>query len=1089
MSRCTPRVACLAWAVLLACLAPLRALAAQDPAPSKRAGEILKASGAQGGLIVHLGCGDGRLTAALGRNKRYLVHGLESDAAMVGQARRHFRAEGLCGRVSVSQLRGPELPYVGNFANAIVVTSGQVRVPRDEMMRILAPRGVLVDARAATLQTTRKPWPARLDEWTHYLHDATNNAVSRDTAITAPIRHLQWQGSPRYGRHHDKSSSFPATVTAGGRIYYVADEGPRASILWGSKWQLVARDAFNGVVLWRKDIARWTSRLWPLKSGPATTPRRLVAIGDHVYFTPGLLAPVTKFDGPSGATLKVYAGTERTDEIVYREGVLHLVINPHIDPNQRGGLWKRTPKKVMAVREADGGVLWQKEYPWVAPCTLAVVAEKVYLSDGPHVVALDPRTGKQLWKSRPLPQRDKMPTYFAPTLVAVAGGVLYAGGENWREHAGSKGLMTFLDARTGEVRWQRPHLPSGYQSPQDIFVIAGQAWCGSTNSKPGEFDKRYPEVAPSTGEFISYDLQSGKPAGRIPRGADSYWFHHRCHRAKATERFLLTSRTGIEMIDVRTGKWHLHHWVRGACVYGIMPANGLIYAPPHPCACYPEAKLTGFNAVAGGRTYAAADKLSEAERLVRGPAYDWAGAQAPRPEAAPGDWPTFRGSMARSGSTPHAVPTDLKRKWQVKVGGRLCQPVVAGGKVLVAAIDEHAVIALDRGTGKIAWTFLAGGRVDSPPTLYRGLALFGCADGYVYCLRASDGELAWRFRAAPYDRRIVAQEQLESVWPVHGSVLIRKGVLYVVAGRSAFLDGGLTLYRLNPLNGRVLSRVKMDEKDPNTGKDLHSHIKVLSMPVASPDILSCDGKNIYMRSQPLDPDGKRNRVAQVGLDKQRGEDAHLFAPNGFLDDDWWHRSFWVYGRGVLGGPGYSATGKSAPCGKIMVLDDKNVYVFGRRAKYWRWTTPMEFRLFAVDRRLPRPSKPADTGGRRARTRGRGGLQYAELWSVELPVLVRAMVKAGETIFAAGPADVADEQKALGLTRTSEAIPPELEKQERLFAGEAGSVLWAVSAKDGRKRAEIKLDVLPVFDGLIAAGGELYMASVDGKVICLRGAAK
>ncbi|MHC4357051.1 MAG: hypothetical protein ACYS0H_30505, partial [Planctomycetota bacterium] len=69
--------------------------------------------------------------------------------------------------------------------------------------------------------------------------------------------------------------------------------------------------------------------------------------------------------------------------------------------------------------------------------------------------------GGELWKSDPLPGRPKMPTYFAPTLVAVPGGVLYAGGENWKEHAGSLGLMTFLDAETGKARWQSPHLPSG----------------------------------------------------------------------------------------------------------------------------------------------------------------------------------------------------------------------------------------------------------------------------------------------------------------------------------------------------------------------------------------------------------------------------------------------------------------------------------------------------------------------------------------------------------------------------------------------------------------------------------------------------
>ncbi len=34
--------------------------------------------GVQGGLIVHLGCGDGRLTAALGASDRYLAHGMDA---------------------------------------------------------------------------------------------------------------------------------------------------------------------------------------------------------------------------------------------------------------------------------------------------------------------------------------------------------------------------------------------------------------------------------------------------------------------------------------------------------------------------------------------------------------------------------------------------------------------------------------------------------------------------------------------------------------------------------------------------------------------------------------------------------------------------------------------------------------------------------------------------------------------------------------------------------------------------------------------------------------------------------------------------
>jgi 2-polyprenyl-3-methyl-5-hydroxy-6-metoxy-1,4-benzoquinol methylase len=53
----------------------------------KQAAQILDASGVKGGLIVHMGCGDGRLTAALRANDSYIVHGLDTDAQNVKSAR------------------------------------------------------------------------------------------------------------------------------------------------------------------------------------------------------------------------------------------------------------------------------------------------------------------------------------------------------------------------------------------------------------------------------------------------------------------------------------------------------------------------------------------------------------------------------------------------------------------------------------------------------------------------------------------------------------------------------------------------------------------------------------------------------------------------------------------------------------------------------------------------------------------------------------------------------------------------------------------------------------------------------------------
>ncbi|NQT50848.1 class I SAM-dependent methyltransferase, partial [bacterium] len=107
---------------------------APDPGAVAQAQRILKATGVKGGLIVHLGCGDGKLTAALRADARYLVHGLDRDPANVAKAREHIRALGLYGPVSVDRLVANHLPYVDNLVN-LVVTEGLSDVPMAEVMR------------------------------------------------------------------------------------------------------------------------------------------------------------------------------------------------------------------------------------------------------------------------------------------------------------------------------------------------------------------------------------------------------------------------------------------------------------------------------------------------------------------------------------------------------------------------------------------------------------------------------------------------------------------------------------------------------------------------------------------------------------------------------------------------------------------------------------------------------------------------------------------------------------------------------------------------------------------------------------------
>ena len=44
-------------------------------------------------------------------------------------------------------------------------------------------------------------------------------------------------------------------------------------------------------------------------------------------------------------------------------------------------------------------------------------------------------------------------------------------------------------------------------------------------------------------------------------------------------------------------------------------------------------------------------------------------------------------------------------------------------------------------------------------------------------------------------------------------------------------------------------------------------------------------------------------------------------------------------------------------------------------------------------------------------------------------------------------------------------------------------IFAFSASDGKQLAERKLASPPVWDGMAAAGGRLYLSTMDGKVVC------
>jgi hypothetical protein len=196
--------------------------------------------------------------------------------------------------------------------------------------------------------------------------------------------------------------------------------------------------------------------------------------------------------------------------------------------------------------------------------------------------------------------KPNVTTNFGPRLILYQDVALFAGGD---------GNMYAFNSKSGETLWSAPHAKSGYESPEDLMVAGGLVW-NSPNTKTGD-----------TGVLTGRNPRTGEVKVEFPPDVNTYWFHHRCYISKATDKFVMSSRTGVEFVDLKNKSWDINHWVRGGCLYGVMPANGLMYTPPHDCFCYPEAKLFGFNALAPATASRAVPKvISEENRLERGPA-------------------------------------------------------------------------------------------------------------------------------------------------------------------------------------------------------------------------------------------------------------------------------------------------------------------------------------------------------------------------------------------------------------------------------------------------------------------------------------
>lgn len=1010
------------------------------------------------GLVVLLGDNPENtisLAAKLTSNNRYLVQCLAADSKDLEKLRSEIAKRKLSGRVTVRKLTGSHLPYADNMVNGVVGQSAKCKVSGEEIDRVLAPRGVAVIKKDGNNDLVSripypasrigddfvkliKPIPSNIDDWTHFQYDASGSMVGKD-GQAGVIRHLQWVAGPKQTRSHEQMSSITAVVSEGGRIYSIVDEGPTASIYLPPKIRLVARDAFNGILLWKQPIPEWFNPLYPLKSGPHKLARRLVAVNGKVYVTLGINAPVSIIDGETGKIDKILKGTENTSEILWVDNKLVLLAKDSTKGLSSILVYDLKAKKIS----------WKNEpKPW-AHTTLTSDGKRVYCYTVGQIACFDILTGKQTWKNDVYNPKITFKLNEGPGLVIYKNVLVFA----------SRSNMTALKAETGEQLWQKNEPISDFKSPTRAFIINGLIWKAANKAWPNNGAVRN---GTEKGLFKGFDYLTGG----LKKGIDIDpkvvgIIHHRCSIPKATGKYILSSWPGIEFVDTENKTIKAHNWIRGACLYGIMPANGMVYAPPNPCVCYNQGRPYGYLAVNSGNTETAS--ILKDARLEKGSAYTDSPTRHStldtQPQAA---WPTYRGDNARSGYTSISLKKNPSVKWKVKVGSNLTPPIAADKGIYFADKDTRTVYALDAEKGKTLWRYTPDGAVDSPPTYYKGSLYFGCRDGYVYCLDAASGTLKWRFLAAKEDRQIISYNKVESQWPIHGSVTIVNSKLYFVTGRNPFMDKGMDLYCLDSATGKqiavkpIFSLNEKNEHPPLAGV----HVTGLNIDTSGPDILSADSRHLFLRHKTISLDNMEMAGELKGV-------PHLYASMGFLDGNFHHRTYWVYDKGTVAeryawmfGRGSGAVRK--PKGKkttpkpaaarqsfgshLTVMDAGNVYHFGKKA--FRMShpkkTPSPVYLLTS---TPKKGSPVS-------------------WSIPTDVWIRSMVVTDESLYIAGPA---------GKWHTD----------MNTFQGRKKIVLRCYNKKNGKMISETALDAMPVFNGMAGANGKLYVSLQDGSISCMQ----
>lgn len=678
--------------------------------------------------------------------------------------------------ITVERIAAPPLPYSDNLVNLIVVDDlASAGIDRTELDRVVAPAGVIALNTSGGWELSRKAWPAGMDEWTHPNYDATGNRYSKDEYIKPPFTYkwIDGIGVPLFG------AGAKSWVICNGRCFSVSASQPEnlgLKIARGesSPQYLEARDAFNGLVLWKQPVGQTQSRraLSWRNVQPWRNSEPLVAAKDTVCAVRN--GKLVAFNAADGREMFVCDNTTAPWALRLSRGTLVTAGREESGITISGA--------IEAFDAATGGRRW----------ALPVIAQDILASDDTlFVLTRDSATAPTAISGYDLAGGTKR---FSVADNELGGGTLrlLSAGKGYLLANRGAGIVALSEA-DGRMLWQIDSTPC-FWGP----VIDGQFWNDTT----------------------AYDVVSGTPVKTIPAFLMSESLRalpqgndFGCYAIAMVKDLLIANRhSRFQQVVGDKVKLYFFRGLRGGCAEGMVPAEGMLFTGPRDCRCVPTHPY-GFAVIAPVDSDPAADEFTAQRDAEKGEAF---GSLAAAPPPVDG-WTTYRGNAERSASSEHVAGFAYRPRWSARIiekgaglvedsysarcQTRISPPVCGNGKVFVAVAEPGEVVAMDERTGAVAWRRRAGSRVVTSPSIFRNGCFFGCNDGYVYAVSADDGRLMWRVRIAPRERRIMDHGMLESPWPVFGSVLVYNDTIYASAGRNSEADGGVVIVALDPATG------------------------------------------------------------------------------------------------------------------------------------------------------------------------------------------------------------------------------------------------------------------------------------------------